>query len=156
MTRKIANSCLARRANARHCHNTGVRTVLGIPLCDTHVVEMARLFGNAEPVKVVQVATKGPHVVYYAGNPVTQLVKIGTSHDFRTRLGALRARFPGVKLLAVEPGHFDLEALRHRQFGHLRATGPGVQREWFHKADDLMVHINEVWKAHGPPEHYRT
>lgn len=154
MVRKIPNRCLARRADGNQCYSCGTRTVIGIPLCDSHAADMAEAFGVEDAVKVVHVAATGPHVVYYAGNPETQAVKIGTSHDFRKRYVHLRGRYSHLKLLAVEPGHFDLESARHRQFRHLRVGPHGAQREWFRKADDLMAHISLVASTWGDPFRY--
>lgn len=75
-----------------------------------------------------------PPVVYYA--LIGPVVKIGVTMRLRTRMHALMAD----ELLVTEPGGYELEDLRHRQFEHLRAT-IGTYRELFAPGDDLISHI---------------
>lgn len=107
-----------------------------------------------EITRIVRVHTAGPAVVYYIGNPPTQRVKIGTSTRFRTRFANLKRTFPEIVLLAVEPGHFELESHRHIQFAELREC-QDREREWFRKAPVLMQHINDVRRRHGDPDAYQ-
>jgi hypothetical protein len=109
---------------------------------------------EAAKTKIVYVPTSSPNVVYYMGDPASQTVKIGTSTNFRKRLIGIRAKFPDIVLLAVEPGHFTLESLRHDQFSELRIVQRG-QREWFRKAPELMDHVNEIRRQYGDPKLYR-
>lgn len=75
------------------------------------------------------------HRVYYLR--VGDMIKIGTTRNLQRRMAAYP---PGSVLLAVEPGGEDVEAIRHRQFGHLLME----RNEWFRPAPDLMAHIAEV------------
>lgn len=156
MVRKIPNRCVGRRTDGRQCYSSGVQILAGVPFCLAHVTEVAKQLGvQVSPTRIVKVAIEAPHVVYYAGDPATQTIKIGTSHNFRGRIAALAARRPGLKLLAVEPGHFDLEAARHEQFKHLRVGARGTEREWYRRAGDLMEHIQAVRTTWGDPATYR-
>lgn len=73
-------------------------------------------------------------VVYYAlmGN----LIKIGMT----TRLAARMKELVLAELLVTEPGGYELEELRHKQFEHLRAP-IARHRELFIPGDDLISHI---------------
>ena len=75
-------------------------------------------------------AIKSPNLVYYIR--FADRIKIGTTSDIRRRMTAI----PHDKLLATEPGDRHLEAIRHREFKHLRLTG-----EWFRAAPELLKHI---------------
>lgn len=119
----------------------------GIPFCETHYQQLALHFG-ADP------ATYGPGdipaVVYYVGDPDTQLVKIGATTRLHQRFGQLALTRPKIKLLAVEPGYTDMEHQRHRQFHTLRVKGRSG-REWFNKGAELMAHVNAVRQQYGDP-----
>lgn len=72
-------------------------------------------------------------VVYYMrfGNRI----KIGTSGVLYTRVQGLKPD----EVLAAEPGSYDLEAQRHREFAPYRDHG-----EYFFPAPALLAHINKV------------
>lgn len=72
-------------------------------------------------------------VVYYMR--MGGLVKIGTTASIVQRYETIQPQ--GV--MAIEFGSYELEAERHRQFGHLHDHG-----EWFRLADDLGVHIADL------------
>jgi hypothetical protein len=80
-------------------------------------------------------------VVYYVTRG--DLIKIGFTANMTHRMGAI---LPD-SILATEPGGESLERQRHRQFKHLRAS---LGREYFTRGDDLLTHIAEVIKQHGP------
>lgn len=147
------------RGDSRRCDRRAKEMLATIvPLCTDHA-HLVRL-GVADQMavklpSVVHVHTAGPAVVYYIGDPATQCVKIGTSTDARKRLQAVRHRFPEAILLAVEPGHFELERVRHRQFAGVRRIQRG-QREWFEKTPDLMDHINAMRHQYGDPVIYQA
>lgn len=75
-------------------------------------------------------------------------IKIGTSICLISRLAA----HPWEWLLALEPGSYELESERHKQFDHLLIRG-----EWFDDAPELREHIGQViersreWKAQFQP-----
>jgi hypothetical protein len=72
-------------------------------------------------------------VVYYMR--ISDRVKIGTTTSLKRRLIA----FNPEELLTTEPGWFELEAQRHRQFAHLRTHG-----EWFRYEHDLKDHVENL------------
>jgi hypothetical protein len=83
-------------------------------------------------------------VVYYC-ELRPGIVKIGTTMHLATRMGTLH--IPPGAVLAAEPGHYELEKRRHRQFAGLRVA----QREDFRIDDALRAHIDEVASQHGDP-----
>jgi hypothetical protein len=83
-----------------------------------------------------------PPVVYYIRRGAT--VKIGTTTNLRQRMAALLPE----EILATEPGGYELEAQRHRQFQDLRID----KREWFHAGPRLQRHILTVRATHGAPD----
>lgn len=95
---------------------------------------------DAERRKVGQ-----PGFVYYL--QVGERVKVGFSTDVRRRM---RQYPPGCRLLAIEPGDYELEKARHRQFAGSRTEG----REWFRPTTDLLEHAASLVAAHGLPKHF--
>jgi hypothetical protein len=69
-------------------------------------------------------------VVYYVR--FGDRVKIGTTGDFAQRITQL----PCDAVLALEPGGYELERVRHRQFTDLHVTC-----EWFRYEEPLLSHI---------------
>jgi hypothetical protein len=59
-------------------------------------------------------------------------IKIGTTTNLRSRLTSV----PCDEVLAVEPGSYELERMRHDQFAESRITG-----EWFGQSEELLSHI---------------
>lgn len=80
-------------------------------------------------------------IVYYIR--FSDRVKIGFTTSLRSRLLAL----PVDEVLAAEPGTYDLETERHRQFAQDLAAG----REWFNLSDALRAHVTSVREKHGDP-----
>lgn len=74
------------------------------------------------------------------------VVKIGTTVQLAIRIDSFRV--PASAVLAAEPGHFQLDNLRHRQFAGLRID---PNREDFRLDDTLRAHIDKVRAAHGDP-----
>ncbi|MEU3098522.1 hypothetical protein ABZ690_28150 [Streptomyces sp. NPDC006967] len=68
------------------------------------------------------------------------LIKIGTTRDMRQRMLAIRPD----EILAAEPGSYELEAKRHRQFARSRSHG-----ELFMPSRPLVDHINALRKKYG-------
>lgn len=91
-----------------------------------------------------------PHapVVYYARRG--SLIKIGTTVKLRPRLVALKIK----ELLAVEPGHYDLEKQRHDQFAALQIVlkRRGKHNEWFLPGKALTEFTQALRAAHGLPD----
>lgn len=83
------------------------------------------------PPPRVQPAAREP-VVYYLR--FGDRVKIGTTIDLTRRMQSI----PYDELLATEPGSYDVEKQRHRQFHAARIY---ANREWFTLTDDLLAHI---------------
>lgn len=78
--------------------------------------------------------TTGPPVVYYA--LMRSVIKIGTTTNLRQRMQTLKAD----DILATEPGGYEIEELRLKQFDHLRAP-IARHRELFIPDEDLISHI---------------
>ncbi len=89
-------------------------------------------------------------VVYYLGDPASQLVKIGTTTKLRQRLRTIRQRgWPRAVILATEPGGHAEEHVRHLEFRRFRAELGTTEREWFYKDVLLMKHVNETRHRYG-------
>lgn len=86
-------------------------------------------------------ATERTSVVYYVR--WQNLIKIGTTIQLKARLTALG--LPGLQVLATEPGGFELEHQRHRQFAAHRQDG-----EWFVAGPDLLEHIEQLGARSRP------
>lgn len=86
-----------------------------------------------------------PGFVYYL--EVGERIKVGFSTDVKRRM---RQYPPGSKLLAIEPGDYELEKSRHRQFEGSRTEG----REWFRPTADLLEHAKALVAEHGLPKHF--
>lgn len=122
-----------------------------VPLCDGHLATAARdyqerilkplLYGDT-PEAVDQ--TKSTPAVYYIR--FGDLVKIGTTTNLKSRLRAFCA-FED-QLLAVEPGGYEQERKRHRQFADLRVP----RTELFRTDARLTAHIGSARDAFGDPK----
>lgn len=154
----MRRACAVVLPSGKPCPKPG--TVTPLPqfwFCDSHDAALARHYG-ATP-QVIRTKSAAAYVVYYIANPelrsdrgVVKAVKIGTSSSFRDRFAAVKTEAPGSLLLAVEPGHFELERARHHQFRDLRLRTPhGRASEWFMKSDELMAHINALRSEWGDP-----
>lgn len=99
--------------------------------------------------QVHAVSTDAISVVYYLGDPDSQLVKIGTSTALKNRIYALRFGRPRVILLATEPGSYPLERARHYEFRTMRAPLLTGETEWFRKTPQLMEHVGQLRQVHG-------
>lgn len=86
-------------------------------------------------------------VVYYCQTR-PGVIKIGTSAQLYVRMEAFRVADADV--LAAEPGSYPLEAMRHKQFAHLRIDGLG-RREDFRLDDQLKSHITMLAEMYGKP-----
>ena len=99
-------------------------------------IKLGKLYHSAsQPAAIPQEAAEGlwHEVVYYMrfGN----LIKIGTTGQLYNRMRSLKPD----ELMAAEPGSYDLEAKRHREFARYRAEG-----EFFYPAPGLLRHIRSV------------
>lgn len=143
-----------RCAGKRHgvpCPNQATRSIATVYLCARHVDEMVAELGiEAQPEKIVTVYKNSPAVVYYISDPSVHHTKIGTTTRLAQRFVAIRGRRPTVRLLAAEPGHYELERARHAQWAHLRVDQP-AQREWYQTTDALVEFINALRQRHGVP-----
>jgi hypothetical protein len=147
----IENMRCASWREGRQCRYSVVARVAGVALCYDHLaaiktellspVDLVRLEDSVRP-------DQPRSVVYYIGNPATQLVKIGCTTNLRRRFYSHAAEFPGLKLLATEPGSFAEETARHRHFASLRSP-LGRHREWFKRAPLLMEHVTELRLKYG-------
>lgn len=131
-------------AQGRICRAAVVQVVADVPLCQSHLRKITDALAGSP--RLVASA-----VVYYVGDPGAQQVKIGSSTRMATRFAAVAEQRPGAVLLAVEPGHHDLEMQRHREWRKIRVAHHGGSREWYHKHPELLEWITEVRTAHGDP-----
>ena len=76
-------------------------------------------------------------VVYYV-RLTGQRIKIGWTADLDTRMKSFRAR--AADILALEPGGYEVETRRHRQFAHLRIG----RSEEFAESDEMLAHIESL------------
>lgn len=119
--------------------------VLSVRLCASCA---GAVFDEMHPVMCRQ-ATSGtpqpaierPCWVYYVERG--DRIKIGCTAQLHQRMTALMPD----RVLALEPGDFDLEATRHRQFREWRISG-----EWFAPSDELLAHIDGVRREHPQDE----
>lgn len=65
-------------------------------------------------------------------------IKIGKSENVQKRLAEIQTP-EAPELLGIEPGYSEVEAERHREFGHLRVYG-----EWFMPGPELMAQVIKV------------
>lgn len=86
-------------------------------------------------------ASMSDAIVYYIRR--RDLIKIGTTTDPVERFDALMPD----EILAFEPGSYEEETFRHRQFAHLRCRG-----EHFTPEAELLLHIQHVRSLHGDPD----
>jgi hypothetical protein len=82
-------------------------------------------------------------LIYYVRRESDDLIKIGTSRVFRSRLTALRAEHGPLRVLLTHAGSYERENLQHARFAHLWAEG-----EWFRPGRQLCEWILET-RAHG-------
>lgn len=66
-------------------------------------------------------------------------IKIGFSSNPWARIKELRTTIPSLKILATEPGDFDLETKVHQMFAHSRKDG-----EWFIASQDLIDYVAKL------------
>lgn len=85
-------------------------------------------------------------VVYYID--FGKRIKIGTTSNLSRRIAQFSQ--PISSVLAVEPGSFDLETHRHRQFAHLRYN----KTELFDRNEWLMEHIEKTRMEFGDPAQF--
>ncbi|MCF6376914.1 GIY-YIG nuclease family protein [Nocardioides KLBMP 9356] len=138
--------------------NSGLRPELP-SLCSAHGLEIARHFRAEilaeEQARLAALAQRrsdrdvaaqgnvgGRPLVYYAR--IGNYIKIGYSTHLHDRLRSLRAD----ELLAIEPGGYELEQERHRQFGADRID---ERRENFRGSDDLLRHVLAMREKYGLP-----
>lgn len=91
----------------------------------------------------------GGAVVYYLGDPVSQLIKIGTTTRLRRRMHAIRRTRHRTLVLATEPGGYDVETQRHGEYRRFNVDLGTGEREWFRRAPLLMTHVTETRHRHG-------
>jgi hypothetical protein len=152
--------CTIQRRNGDFCDAPSAEDV-PFPICGRHAAELYRhiaasmqdlvrdpyfrMFNALEEQKQAQARdeqrwAEAKPVVYYV--QVGEFVKIGTTIRIRQRM---KAYPPNKRLLATEPGGYELESRRHEQFAHLLAQG----REWYRPEVKLIDHINILRKASG-------
>lgn len=82
--------------------------------------------------------------VYYMWNDQHQVVKIGTSNDWYRRAEEIADMYPAFGndhdyYILTEPGGYELESARHRQFARSRIGG-----EFFLITPDVRAHLDQL------------
>jgi len=103
-----------------------------------HEVQRAQEKLVAEAARLHHVATGS--VVYYIGWRSQDVIKIGVSQNLEGRMRGLRMNGEKPFLICTEPGGFDVEMKRHRQFSHLRVRGT----ELFRWVPQLQEHCDAL------------
>lgn len=124
---------------ARPCLRPGVETVAQVTLCEHHMSLMRQELTEVVEVKIKEPRPIPNHWVYYATNG-GDWIKIGTTMDLHKRMAQLSTMRDRWKVLAVEPGSYDQEKRRHRQFKEMRRPGT----ELFRVNDVLLEHVETV------------
>lgn len=143
------DTCPVRLPEGEVCGRVSFDESLPFPLCFQHFVAVRR-WDFREVAERMRAAYPQPPqlpdtaVVYYVR--VGDRVKIGTT------VKTVRQRFqgqlpPDAQVLATEPGSYEVERRRHRQFRHLQDAN-----EWFHAGPELWSHVAELRKQHGNPQ----
>lgn len=128
------------------CAATGCMTrgtlIADVPLCEEHEGRLAIALAphSAARADAVDLAAAWSHVVYYIiRRDSADLIKIGTSVNTSARMRSLRGGSRPLRLLVAEPGSYELEHQRHKQFFIYRATG-----EWFRHDPAIVEHIRSL------------
>lgn len=152
-------TCRALRHGKTECTNPASQMVCFIPLCKSHLLTLQAQFrrererGHSEAKKIYidrkieeRRVARSASLVYFI--KAGRRVKIGQSHDPRTRLLAIRGGYStkkpdgldtsNARLIATEPGGLAREQELHWQFAHLRLEG-----EWFIHGPELKAYIAE-------------
>jgi hypothetical protein len=124
------------------CWNQADSLVADVPVCTEHELALAQKFSSYVPP--AEIVVESAALVYYVTWPDLEFVKIGTSTNLHHRLQGLSKPGRRARLLAVEPGGYDVEKERHRQFAYLRKRGT----ELFRYVDQIVGHVDTVRKAH--------
>lgn len=96
-----------------------------------------------------RLAAQAVHVVYYVRLGLDH-IKIGTTGRLMERMAELRVANPA-NLLAVEPGSFDQEKQRHREFDALRYE---KRKEDFAESPELLGLAAQLRSQWGDPYAY--
>lgn len=140
------------------CDRYASRDIDVMPICPNHAWQVAQHFMEAlteqaridaekamEQAHEARERTHGNRedpVVYYAR--IGDYIKIGYTTRLKNRLRTLRVD----ELLAIEPGHADLERHRHQQFAAERID---LRRENFTPSQALYTHIAGLRAIHDLP-----
>lgn len=140
------------------CNDWASRDIDLLPICGEHAWELAqhyrsilteqarlearKLDAKAKDIRAAQRGDGEPSLVYYAR--IGDYIKIGFSTRLRSRLNSLRVD----ELMAVEPGGYDLEQMRHVEFDADRID---LRRENFRPSDHLLEHIAAIRTQHDLP-----
>lgn len=109
-------------------------------MAKSHEINQIVSAGRAERERETQRRNAEDCVVYYV-RLTGQRIKIGWTADLNTRMKSFRAR--AVDILAIEPGDYEVETRRHRQFAHLRIG----RSEEFNESPELLSHIESLRAA---------
>ena len=139
--------CVVYRVNENECSGP-VPPGAPVPLCVKHLQKAYLYVKDLVDAHEPEVSGDppgrqlAPTVVYYIR--FGDRIKIGTSGDVWTRVRQL----PCDRLLAIEPGGFDVEHERHVQFKAFRLN---ANSEWFRDCPEIRKHVNALRRQYGDP-----
>jgi hypothetical protein len=143
------DTCCARLSDGGTCGRESFDETLPFPLCTNHLL-VVRRWDHREAAERLRAAYPQP-VAVRPDNPIVYYVRVGDRVKIGTTIKTVRQRFqgqlpPDAQVLAIEPGSYELERKRHRQFWRLQDAN-----EWFHGGPELWEHIAQLREEHGVP-----
>ena len=143
--------CTAQFKSGKFCDRGSVRDA-PFPICVKHAAEiygfirdqtqaedsvmdaMANVLQHRDCLSPASREPSGREVVYYL--QVGEMIKIGTTKNLGHRLQSYP---PNRRLLATEPGSYELEQRRIKEFSMYSISG-----EWFHLNDAMIRHAAKL------------
>jgi hypothetical protein len=144
------DTCCARLPEGETCGRASFDASLPFPLCTNHLFAIQR-WDFREAAERFREQHPQP-VVVRPDRPIVYYVRVGDRVKIGTTVKTVRQRFqgqlpPDAQVLATEPGSYEVERRRHRQFQHLQDAN-----EWFHGGPELWEHIAQLREEHGTPD----
>jgi hypothetical protein len=147
------STCPVRVSDGGTCGRASFDETLPFPLCGDHYFAVRR-WDYREAA--AQLRARSPQSVSSPENPIVYYVRVGERIKIGTTVKTVRQRFqgqlpPDAQVLATEPGSYDVERRRHRQFRHLQDAN-----EWFRPGSELWRHIAQLRETFGQPDDLTT
>jgi hypothetical protein len=126
------------------CGRDAAHEVVGLSICNYHYEAIVKYLGDlaedrrVEALRLQYEAERQSQCVYYAQRR-DGYIKIGVTHNLKTRLLALKADHGELTLLCSHVGDRRDEGMAHDIFRDHNACG-----EWFVPSQELLEHIEEV------------